>query len=84
MNSSDATVVTKYFAKIAILFLQCSHAACDMGSLIPGTHKKKQRSAWYTLFVNVFNLRVYGLFSDSSVLCDIGVWNRYSTLVRII
>ena len=56
-------------------------------SLVPGACEKR-KSAWYTLFVHVFNLPQdvgdSGLFSDSSVLCDVRVQTRYSILVRIL
>ena len=55
-------------------------------SLVPGACEKR-RSAWYTHFLRMRLISPRcgdsGLFSDSSMSCDVRVWTRYSKLVRI-
>ena len=59
---------------------------CMYFSLVPGTHEKwRSACGTHCLRMRLVSPRCgeSGLFSDSSVLCDVRVRTRYSILVRI-
>ena len=62
------------------------YAFCMYFSLVPGTHEKwRSACGTHCLRMRLVSPRCgeSGLFSDSSVLCDVRVRTRYSILVRI-